>query len=76
VGRERDETSTEEKGTKNETIKSKVYVKDGQFYFLVFGIFNCWYLVTSIGSCFYDYYLNCSFFLFLSIYSNICMFLV
>lgn len=28
MGGKRDETPTEEKGTKNETIKSKVYVKD------------------------------------------------
>jgi hypothetical protein len=27
VGRERDEASTKEKGSKNETIKSEVYVK-------------------------------------------------
>lgn len=48
VGGERDETSTEEKGTKNETIKSKVYVKDKTF--LVFCVFNCWSLVTTISS--------------------------
>jgi len=52
VGGERDETSTEEKGTKNETIKSKVYVKDETF-FLVFHVFNCWSLVTSISSYFF-----------------------
>jgi len=48
VGGERDETSTEEKGTKNETIKSKVYVKDETFFLVC--VFNCWFLVTSISS--------------------------
>jgi len=48
VGGERDETPTEEKGTKNETIKSKVYVKD-KIFFLVFCV-KCWFLVISIIS--------------------------
>jgi len=39
VGGERDETTTKEKGTKNETTKSKIYVKDDTgfvFSFLYF----------------------------------------
>lgn len=39
VGGERDETSTKEKGTKNETTKSKVYVKDDTGFYLVFFVF-------------------------------------
>jgi len=39
VGGERDETSTKEKGTKNETTKSKVYVKDDMGFYFSFSYF-------------------------------------
>lgn len=35
MGRKRDETSTKEKGSKNETIKSEVYVNDNATNFVV-----------------------------------------
>lgn len=46
VGGKRNEASTKKKSSKNETIKSKIYVnKYKEAFFLVYSVFSRWFLI-------------------------------